>query len=69
MGRNTDAQRNRLAVRLVQLQLLVAQRANLPSLEWLADVLRVCPRTVRRDLAALEEAGWPIPVQRKREVV
>ena len=32
-----------------------------PPLTQLADEFSVCARTIRRDLYALEEAGWPVP--------
>lgn len=33
----------------------------LPSLDLLADEFGVSTRTIRRDLYALEQAGWPMP--------
>ena len=36
----------------------------LPSINELAHAFNVHRRTVIRDLAALEEAGWPVPARR-----
>lgn len=52
--------RNDTAVRLAYLiDLARAQHGRLPSLNDLAQRLDVCPRTVRRDLAALDAAHVP----------
>ena len=38
-----------------------------PPLRDLATALGVHPRTIRRDLEALEEVGWPLPAWRHRD--
>jgi len=47
--------------RLARLMVLCETRRVLPSLQDLAQELGVHPRTIRRDLAVLSEAGWPVP--------
>jgi hypothetical protein len=36
----------------------------MPEIEVMAAEMGVCVRTLYRDLAALEEAGWPLPMRR-----
>ena len=51
--------RNQALVRTLTLLRLLQQRGRWTLLE-LAGTFRVSTRTVRRDLAALEDAGYPI---------
>lgn len=56
-----NAGRNVLAVRLLRLAKRLDGCRMAPPLTELAAELEVCPRTIRRDLQALEEAGWRVP--------
>ena len=47
----------RQLTRVLKLWRLLQGRSTRPPLRWLADHLRVCPRTIRRDLEALEAAA------------
>lgn len=51
--------------RLVELIRLLDAYRYMPSNEQLADRLRVHPRTVRRYVTALQDAGWPVPQKRQ----
>ncbi len=52
--------RGALIVRVLRLLATLTQMSNGVTLEWLSLHLGVCERTVRRDLAALEEAHIPL---------
>ena len=54
-------------VRVLKLQRLLDGRRYAPTLRVLAKMFGVHPRTIRRDLMALEEAGWPVPGWRLRD--
>jgi len=56
-----DAPRNRTLVRCLRLWRELDGRRVLPSLEELAREHGVSTRTIRRDLAALEEAYYAVP--------
>lgn len=53
--------RLRIVARLAKLIYLCTTRSSLPTLPKLAKELRVCERTVRRDLHAIALAGVPVP--------
>lgn len=44
--------------------LYTARRRYAPNLKAMARGLGVSERTLRRDLEALERAGWPMPIWR-----
>lgn len=55
-------------VRRLAMVLLYTNRCRvMPTLATLARGLNVSERTVRRDLEALIEAGWPMPPARRME--
>jgi hypothetical protein len=54
----------RQLTRLLALKRLLDGCVYRPSLECLANQLRVTPRTIRRDLAVLSEAGECVPIAR-----
>jgi predicted DNA-binding transcriptional regulator YafY len=56
-----DALRNRPLRRVLRLALRLQTLRTRPTLDALASEFRVSPRTVRRDLYALADAGWPAP--------
>jgi predicted DNA-binding transcriptional regulator YafY len=56
--------RGRLLVRLARELLYLRARRCMPEVEVMAAEMGVCVRTLYRDLAALEEAGWPLPMRR-----
>lgn len=60
MGYANNAGRNRVARRLSRLMFYLQGRRYI-DLKVIARGLGVTEKTVRRDLAALEEAGWPVP--------
>jgi hypothetical protein len=67
MGYRPKRGRNVGLVRVLRLaRYLEGQRFLEPSLHMLAAEFGVHPRTIRRDLHALEEAGWPVPQFRQR---
>jgi predicted DNA-binding transcriptional regulator YafY len=53
--------RGAIVRRLAMVLLYTAKRRYAPSIKCMARGLGVCERTIRRDLEALEEAGWPMP--------
>lgn len=53
--------------RLAMVLLYTARRRYAPSLRVMARGLGVSERTIRRDLDALEAAGWPMPVWRSNK--
>lgn len=53
--------RNQIALRLAALVRLLIGRRYMPPVADLASELEVTPRTVYRDLVALEAAHWPLP--------
>lgn len=53
--------RARLIVRIARLILFLNGRRHMPDVQTLAAQLGVTPRTLYRDLAALEEAGMVLP--------
>lgn len=59
--------RNRGLVRALVLARRIDGLRNLPSIKELAHALNVHSRTVYRDLAALEEAGYLVPPRRMDE--
>lgn len=59
-----ESSRGRIVRRLAMLLLYTNRRRYAPDLTVLARGLQVSERTLRRDLAALEEAGWPMPIWR-----
>lgn len=61
-GDGRNAQLVRVLLLAKRLQYLRQQ----PSLTELARYYNVHTRTIRRDLEALEEAGWPVPQWRQR---
>lgn len=48
-------------IRLLRLARALEGHRVMPPIPTLAKQYRVCRRTVLRDLAALEEAGWLVP--------
>lgn len=61
-GRSANSEtRKRIIVRLVKLMAMCESYQYLPTLDELGSQFRVNPRTVRRDLEAIEEAGVPVP--------
>jgi hypothetical protein len=56
-----DVDRNGALVRVLRLALRLADTERRPPLKELADEFRVCERTIRRDLRALQAAAWPVP--------
>lgn len=62
-GSRCNRDRNRVARRLAALMFYLQGRRYV-DLQVLARGLNVSTRTVRRDLEALEGAGWPVPVYR-----
>lgn len=60
-GDPRGARRNSAAIRLLRLARQLDGRADVPPLARLAHDYGVCTRTIRRDLAALAAAGWPVP--------
>lgn len=54
--------------RLAKLILLMLGKERMPSVDWLAATLDVSTRTLLRDLAALEEAGWNLPRRQNAEM-
>jgi predicted DNA-binding transcriptional regulator YafY len=54
----SDDGRNRTLKRVLKLAKRLQKARRRPRLEILADEFRVSPRTIRRDIAALKEAGW-----------
>lgn len=59
--------RNATLIRVLSLRLRIAEAAQMPTLRQLSREFGVCPRTVRRDLESLEDAGEVLPPWRKRE--
>ena len=53
--------RTRAIARLAKLMVMCERYRYLPGLEELGQRLRAHPRTIRRDLEALEEAGIAVP--------
>lgn len=66
MAPSTEIARSRLAVRLVRIIRLLDGAAHCPRIDAMADLLRVSMRTIQRDLAALDEAGWRVPPRRTK---
>lgn len=60
MGRQ---RRNLTLVRVLWLARAIQGLRCMPKIEGLARELGVHRRTIYRDLAALEEAGWPLPAR------
>lgn len=60
--------RNEIAIRLATLMRIMASRRWMPRLQDLARELQVHPRTVRRDLAALQAAQVPLPAPPRAEI-
>jgi predicted DNA-binding transcriptional regulator YafY len=54
--------RDRLIKRLARLMVLCQSRRHLPPFAVLSRQLGVSERTLMRDLAALSDAGFPVPV-------
>lgn len=59
--------RSALVRRLAMVLLYTAKRRYAPDVKCLARGLHVSERTIRRDLEALEDAGWPMPKWRDRQ--
>jgi predicted DNA-binding transcriptional regulator YafY len=55
-----DDGRNRALKRVLMLAKRLQAARKPPRLEALADEFRVSTRTIRRDIAALDDAGWPV---------
>ena len=53
--------RGAIVRRLAMVLLYTARRRYAPDIKVMARGLGVSERTIRRDLEALEEAGWPMP--------
>lgn len=53
--------RARIVARLARLIAMCQSHRYLPTLEELSGQLQVNPRTIRRDLNAIEGAGIPVP--------
>lgn len=53
--------RGRIVYRLARLMVLCQSYRYLPTLDQMAGQLKANTRTIRRDLAALEYAGVPVP--------
>jgi len=53
--------RNEIATRIARLIQILTRQRYMPPVTTLAQELEVGPRTVYRDLAALEAAYWPLP--------
>lgn len=64
--RTPDSKRSRTVRRILRLTLRLSTTDECPPLPTLAGEFRVCTRTVRRDLYALQDAGWPVPEQSPR---
>jgi predicted DNA-binding transcriptional regulator YafY len=58
--------RHQPLVRCLRLARYLEGRRYLPTLDAMAHELRVHQRTVRRYVAALEEAQWPVPAPRPK---
>lgn len=56
-----DEDRNRALKRVLRLAKRLEGVRVRPPVARLADEFRVCHRTIRRDLAALQDAGWLVP--------
>lgn len=56
-----EGNRKQIVTRLAKLMAMCERYRFLPGLDELGMRLRVHPRTVRRDLEALEEAGIVVP--------
>jgi predicted DNA-binding transcriptional regulator YafY len=57
--------KSQIVERLARVLLYTARRRYAPDLRVMARGLNVSERTIRRDLQALEAAGWPMPRWRK----
>jgi predicted DNA-binding transcriptional regulator YafY len=65
----TTENRCRLVRRLAALMRYCEGRRYAINLRGVARGLGVCERTIRRDLEALEQAGWPVPRWRDEQEV
>lgn len=52
-----------MLVRTLRLAKTLEGRRYMPGVAWLARELGCHPRTLYRDLAALQEAHWPVPMR------
>lgn len=62
-GGEVTAVRYKPLVRCLRLASFLAGRQRLPAFTVMAQELGVCERTIRRYLASLEEARWPLPLK------
>ena len=62
-----SAMRNGSLIRCLRLARELTGQRYVGSLGALAASHAVCERTIRRDLLALEAAGWPVPAWRRDE--